>query len=579
MENNFDFLPSELSLDARKNQYNQIKSKTIDAIIIGIIIQNILEAVQDNFIRYDGNNIIASFVIISIKILMFICYKILRMKLKRYAKMMDSIFLIINFILQCINYFVVDIYQNNQNESDLQSRLDTFMHLINLMTWLLLIYTVLTFFGKIVAFVAFYLYLINFCFANTTFILQLSQIFVLSITFICGAYLTAKRQNYILDDLEKYLKEEKTYRKILENLPQSLVILDFEKMDLQYSNFSFQKLVNSKKPNVADFNALTSNIKNIKLESGSTSWLNHYKINIEEGIKIDISDKKVELNLGKNKNQVVNSEINTKESCEPMILQAMNENVFSERVILSKNFEDSNINKSLIKSPTNKENLPILHSKLKNFDNYFNEIRCEKNDSSNMIINDKSSIICNNDIIKNIFTLEELLQAVVNTIDSPKQSYHNTCILRGDFENKELEIKIIESVYNNKPSLLLLLTDMTHHNLKIKLEDNQQYKSLMLKSLSHELKTPLNGSIAMIESSIDDFNTSESTKTQLLLPALNSLKLLNLFINDVLDYSQILGNSLSLQFKAIDLKQITKEIIQLMHYHINEKRNIEYRSS
>ena len=181
MENsNFNFLPSESSLETRRNQYNQIKSKNIDVIVMGIIIQNTLQAIQDRFIRYDGNNIYVSFAMISINILLFICYKLLRMKLKMHTKMMDSIFLMINFILQCINYLVVDIYQNNHNGSDLQSQLDTFIHLINLMTLLLLMYAILSFLGKTVVFIAFYLYVINFCYANASFIFQFSQIFFFS---------------------------------------------------------------------------------------------------------------------------------------------------------------------------------------------------------------------------------------------------------------------------------------------------------------------------------------------------------------------------------------------------------------
>lgn len=46
----------------------------------------------------------------------------------------------------------------------------------------------------------------------------------------------------------------------------------------------------------------------------------------------------------------------------------------------------------------------------------------------------------------------------------------------------------------------------------------------MIESFSHELRTPLNSAIMFLSAALSDQLTSERTKTDLILPAINSLK-------------------------------------------------------
>ena len=63
------------------------------------------------------------------------------------------------------------------------------------------------------------------------------------------------------------------------------------------------------------------------------------------------------------------------------------------------------------------------------------------------------------------------------------------------------------------------------------------YKNRILCSLSHELKTPLNLSISLLEYLLQNKLASEEVLQSLILPSVNSNKLLLNVVNDCLDYA------------------------------------------
>lgn len=66
-------------------------------------------------------------------------------------------------------------------------------------------------------------------------------------------------------------------------------------------------------------------------------------------------------------------------------------------------------------------------------------------------------------------------------------------------KKRELDISIFSYVLNGKPTLLLLVKDVTHRSYIKLLQDVSKKKSKMVSFVSHELRTPLNSIIAMLE--------------------------------------------------------------------------------
>ncbi|MDR2345828.1 MAG: response regulator [Planctomycetaceae bacterium] len=103
------------------------------------------------------------------------------------------------------------------------------------------------------------------------------------------------------------------------------------------------------------------------------------------------------------------------------------------------------------------------------------------------------------------------------------------------------------------------------------LEEKNQYlnklnelKDEFMANTSHELRTPINGIIGIIESMIDGATgqLSQEQKYNLALVA-NSGKRLSNLVNDILDFTKLKNKEIILQIKPVDLKTIVDTVIVL----------------
>jgi signal transduction histidine kinase len=91
-----------------------------------------------------------------------------------------------------------------------------------------------------------------------------------------------------------------------------------------------------------------------------------------------------------------------------------------------------------------------------------------------------------------------------------------------------------------------------------------ELKDEFLANTSHELRTPINGIIGIVESMIDGAvgPMSDGQKYNLAIVA-NSGKRLSHLINDILDFTKLKNNEITLQLKPVDLKIIADTVIVL----------------
>jgi signal transduction histidine kinase len=89
-------------------------------------------------------------------------------------------------------------------------------------------------------------------------------------------------------------------------------------------------------------------------------------------------------------------------------------------------------------------------------------------------------------------------------------------------------------------------------------------KDEFLANTSHELRTPINGIIGIVESMIDGAtgSLSDEQKYNLAIVA-NSGKRLSNLVNDILDFTKLKNNDITLQLKPLDLKVIIDTVIVL----------------
>lgn len=97
---------------------------------------------------------------------------------------------------------------------------------------------------------------------------------------------------------------------------------------------------------------------------------------------------------------------------------------------------------------------------------------------------------------------------------------------------------------------------------KIELEHALRAKDEFLSNMSHEIRTPLNGILGMTEY-LQEATPLDQEQQEVVDSVLSSCQLLLAILNDILDYSKIQSNGLSLQEEAINLKQLLAETAKI----------------
>ena len=146
------------------------------------------------------------------------------------------------------------------------------------------------------------------------------------------------------------------------------------------------------------------------------------------------------------------------------------------------------------------------------------------------------------------------------------------------FNEKYFLLKIVKILWNQQPNILIIINDVTDLNKLKELENLDNYKNQLLATVSHDLRTPLNGMIGMIEAVLPNIKDKKDRKHMNI--ASRSGYLLSHMINDILDFSQINNKKLRLIRQKIDLIQIIKETLKIIRFQIKAKGlKFIYRSS
>ena len=138
------------------------------------------------------------------------------------------------------------------------------------------------------------------------------------------------------------------------------------------------------------------------------------------------------------------------------------------------------------------------------------------------------------------------------------------------YSEVSFDIKLGKIRWKNNSAFLLILTDISPLKIIQKLKEIDSYKDLLLATVSHDLRTPLNclmGMLDLIYERIFDKKTKKYIKM-----ALRSANLLLFMINDILDYSQITNNKFSLNYRNHELADIINEVIDLIKFQCKKKK-------
>ncbi|CAG9329477.1 unnamed protein product [Blepharisma stoltei] len=133
----------------------------------------------------------------------------------------------------------------------------------------------------------------------------------------------------------------------------------------------------------------------------------------------------------------------------------------------------------------------------------------------------------------------------------------------------EWKAKIIE--WENAPSVFLLIRDINQIvNLEASIA-NDKMKTLLLRTVSHELKTPLNSIIYFTEDLLGNITHLCSEEIEKLKIVSISAQMMLLLVNDLLDYSKILAGIFSIHKSFCSIKDIVENSVSLIRLQATKK--------
>lgn len=163
------------------------------------------------------------------------------------------------------------------------------------------------------------------------------------------------------------------------------------------------------------------------------------------------------------------------------------------------------------------------------------------------------------------YNLEEVLRTFDTHFDlfREKKVVRSYLFYNSDNEVKELSIKNVS--YKNKLAYCLCINRGNQINLLPKLTKENEFQSRLLSSFSHEMRTPLNGSIPLLEEALENLEMEDyDSMKDHVFSALGSLKLLENTINDIIDFQALYSGEFYLNIQELNLKNILDEVIKLM---------------
>ncbi|EAS07296.2 response regulator receiver domain protein (macronuclear) [Tetrahymena thermophila SB210] len=138
-----------------------------------------------------------------------------------------------------------------------------------------------------------------------------------------------------------------------------------------------------------------------------------------------------------------------------------------------------------------------------------------------------------------------------------------------NIQEQKYRIHILETYWDDSFSVVITFQNISEKINNQELIKENQYKDQLLFTISHDLKTPLNGMQSILQAALLKDNV-EQIKKMIQLVQVNG-DLLNYLIKDILDYAQVIHKKIKPRPSYFNLQNTLQQIKQTFLYQIQEK--------
>eukprot|EP01022_Parablepharisma_sp_SALTPOND_P028805 TRINITY_DN71772_c1_g1_i1.p1 TRINITY_DN71772_c1_g1~~TRINITY_DN71772_c1_g1_i1.p1 ORF type:complete len:729 (-),score=75.62 TRINITY_DN71772_c1_g1_i1:423-2609(-) len=159
------------------------------------------------------------------------------------------------------------------------------------------------------------------------------------------------------------------------------------------------------------------------------------------------------------------------------------------------------------------------------------------------------------------------LKDVVENWTSGVLNDDNKYIYKNEQNEFTYTIQGIETLFQATPCKALIMQDQSAFEKLTKLDE--KYQKLYVASIVHDIRTPLNGIIGMLE--MIDSSTKSPEKKTFISVAKKTCKLLLFLTYDITDYSQLEAGKFKANNSMTNIKDILEEVSQLLSFSFERK--------
>eukprot|EP01022_Parablepharisma_sp_SALTPOND_P018661 TRINITY_DN3085_c0_g1_i4.p1 TRINITY_DN3085_c0_g1~~TRINITY_DN3085_c0_g1_i4.p1 ORF type:complete len:563 (+),score=60.44 TRINITY_DN3085_c0_g1_i4:1464-3152(+) len=144
----------------------------------------------------------------------------------------------------------------------------------------------------------------------------------------------------------------------------------------------------------------------------------------------------------------------------------------------------------------------------------------------------------------------------------------NKYIYKTDEEETVFTVKLLKTKFQGKGRKTIILQDVSAYHKLVQLDE--KYQKLYVASIVHDIRTPLNGIMGMLEMLKGTHKTKE--EEVYLSVAMKTCKLLLFLTHDITDYSQLEANKFKANNAKVNVKALLDETLQLLTFNFEKKR-------